>query len=127
MYLVTWALANRADPLTGPDRDLVAETLMHFHGDRFELFVAVVMDDHVHAILRPGQGHPLEKIMHSWKSFTAHQLVKRGRTAPVWTQEYHDRIIREGPHLFEAIKYVRTNPERRWPGVREYKWTIAPA
>lgn len=124
--MVSWALADRSVPLSGPDRDLMADTLMHFNVDRYELRIAVVMDDHVHAILRPQAAHPLEKIMHSWKSFTAHELVKRGRRAPVWTQEYHDRIIRAGPHLEEAIRYVRANPERRWPGISNYKWLIEP-
>ena len=45
-----------------------------FDGDRYVLGHYVVMPNHVHAVVRPLQGHLLKEILHSWKSFTAHEI-----------------------------------------------------
>ena len=93
-----------------------------FDGTRYELGAAVVMDDHVHILVRPFHGFELSGLVHSWKSFSAHKLVKNGRISPVWLDEYHDTIIREGLHYQQAVDYIRSNPMKRWPDVREYQW-----
>ena len=51
----------------------VESALKHFDGERYRLGHYVVMPNHVHALVRPIQGHTLSEILHSWKSFTANQ------------------------------------------------------
>ena len=125
-YAVTWVLADRRRPLEAAERDRVLDSLRHFAGQRYDLLAAVVMEDHVHALLTPFAPYPLSKIMHSWKSFTAHELVKTGRAAPVWLDEYHDTIIRNKVHLNAVIEYIKHNPTMRWPGIARYRWLLLP-
>jgi len=44
--------------------------LQHFDGERYELYACVVMDDYVHALVKPLEDYRLQKLVHSWKSFT---------------------------------------------------------
>jgi REP element-mobilizing transposase RayT len=110
--------------LAPAERDLVAETLRHFDGDRYRLHSAVVMNDHVHALLTPGPDHALAKIMHSWKSYTAHVLVRGGRCSPVWNGDYFDQMIRDEEHFANAVGYIDRNPTVRWPNVTAYRWLL---
>lgn len=126
-YAVTWVLADRRHILNSAERDIVLASLRHFDRERYVLVAAVVMDDHVHALLTPLAANSLSKIMHSWKSFTAHELVKLGRSAPVWLDEYHDTIVRGDAHLGSVIDYIAKNPARRWPEAGSYPWLILPA
>ena len=72
------------------------------------------MDDHVHVIVAPRPGFELSSLLHTWKSFTSHQLVKSlGRVALVWLDESCDRIIRDEQELTEKAHYILTNPQRR--------------
>ncbi len=121
-YHVIWRLHRSQGALRDAERDRVLSAIRFFDGRRYELLVAVVMDDHVHAVLVPAQGHPLERIVHSWKSYTAHELCKRGRRAPVWQDEYYDRILRSDEQLWTAVAYAIWNPCERWPDVQSYPW-----
>ena len=51
------------------------------------------------------------EIIHSVKSFSAHQINRgRRRGGPVWEQERYDRIIRDGKEFLEKWQYIRNNP-----------------
>ena len=84
------------------------------------------MDDHVHVLFTPYSGHQLHTVLHSWKSFTAHTLVKLGRRSPVWVAEYYDTIIRDAPHFASTVSFILDNPSRRWPGIQDYRWLVRP-
>ena len=120
--MVTWALARRDEPLTARERTEVLTTLRYFDGARFDLHAAVVMDDHIHVIVAPYPGYELSRVVHTWKSFSAHRIAVEGRSAPVWQDEYMDTILRRGPHMDNAVSYIRDNPSKRWAGVSRYEW-----
>jgi len=76
---------------------IVADAFLHFDGKRYDLDSFVVMPNHVHVLFRLRAGEVLEKVIHSWKSFTAKAVNKtaqeRGRparTGQVW-QESQER------------------------------------
>ncbi|MBI5494915.1 MAG: transposase [Deltaproteobacteria bacterium] len=120
---MTWRLARGQAVLSDEERTVVCRAIAHFEGTRYTLRAWVVMDDHAHAILRPESGHPLSRILQSWKSFTAHVMVgEHGRVAPVWQEESYDRLIRDDRELDDTTAYVLGNPSRRWPGVEWYPW-----
>ncbi len=81
------------------------------------------MDDHVHVVVAPRDGFSLQKIIHSWKSFTANRLQRDfGRFGIIWQYEYFDRIVRDGDELITKINYILGNPLRKWPELKEYAW-----
>jgi REP element-mobilizing transposase RayT len=101
--------------------DAVANAMKHFDGDRYRLLAWCVMPNHVHAVFRPAPGHQLERILHSWKSFTANQANRLlHRNGPFWQPEYYDHLIRDDADLFHAVEYVLNNP--RAAGLRDWRW-----
>jgi REP element-mobilizing transposase RayT len=85
--------------------------LLHFDTVRYRLFAWVVMPNHVHALLQLVPGRPLDRIVHSWKSYTAKQANRLlGRTGPFWAREYFDRVMRDDGHLVKTAAYIETNP-----------------
>lgn len=104
-------------------KDVIQECLLHFRGQRYDLYAYSVMNDHVHAIVRPLEHFELSKIIHTWKPYTAHQINRlRGLTGMVWQDESMTRIIRSEDELNQKLEYVLTNPQRRWPDAAEYEW-----
>ena len=122
IYFVTWRLVPGKE-LSAPERDLIAAELHHRNEQRYELYAFAVMNDHVHVLLRILDEEPLEKIIHSWKSFTAHAMQRQhGRRGRVWQDEYFDRIIRDEKEFGQKFDYILGNPWARWPELREYLW-----
>jgi REP element-mobilizing transposase RayT len=122
-YFVTWRLHQTQHPLSPDERSSVSNAVNHFNGERYQLIAYVIMDDHAHAVVTPYANCELSSILHTWKSYTSHQLSKKmNRKAPVWQHESYNRIMRNKRELEEKVQYVATNPVRRWPEIREYEW-----
>ena len=112
---------------------IVVDAWKYFDGKRYDLVAYVVMPNHVHLLIKTYEGFPLSKIIHSWKSFTAHEINKHlkpkeicgqnARAPKVWQHEYFDRFIRDEEHFAQAITYIHENPvkaglchhPRKWP------------
>ena len=119
---ITWRLDGTQAPLKVQERDLIVGALRHFDRARYGLLAFVVMDDHVHVMLQPFRTFALERIVHSWKSYSAHVLQKQGRQGRVWARHYFHRVLRTESDYEEKLAAIRTNPQRRWPGVSGYPW-----
>lgn len=77
---------------------------------RFLLHAYVVMPDHLHLLLTPGE-ISLSDIMRSFKSHTAKQIISTlGSGGPIWQSRFHDRAIRGETHFLSAIEYIHQNP-----------------
>ena len=103
----------------------VAQTLQAFDGIRYEVSAWCVMPNHVHAVFGPLREWDLARVLHSWKSFTAHEINRKfGIPEPLWHREYYDHLIRDGEEFRRAVEYVAKNPEKaglhhwRWVGVK---------
>ncbi len=91
---------------------LVGKAFHHFDGERYDLDSFVVMPNHVHVLFRLRTGEVLEKVIHSWKSFTAKEINKAtGRASTLWQEDYWDRIIRNERHLEAVRRYIKENPK----------------
>jgi REP element-mobilizing transposase RayT len=100
---------------------IVAETLKHFHEIRYLLFAWCVMPNHVHVVFRPTGEWSLDRIVHTWKSYSVHatnRLLKRSGT--FWQREYYDHLIRSDVDLYRCVNYVLRNPEKA--GLRSWSW-----
>jgi len=92
---------------------VVAESLRHFDGERIAQIAWVVMPNHVHAVFVLNAAWPLEKIILSWKGFTARRINPLiGRTGNFWQRDYFDRLVRDARHFANCIRYIRRNPTK---------------
>lgn len=99
---------------------IVVDAWTHFDGKRYELVAYVVMPNHVHVLIKTYEGFPVSKVVHSWKSYTAHAINKHlkgrdvggrdARAPKVWQNDYFDRFIRDGRHFAQAVAYIHENP-----------------
>jgi len=122
-YFITWRVLEGTNDLSDRERDVVKETIKHFHDERYRLYALVVMNDHVHVIVQPLGDHELSKIIQGWKSYTANRLQREhGRQGAVWQKDYQYRIIRGEDDLYEKANYIINNPLKRWPDRQDYPW-----
>ena len=90
---------------------LVQSALLFFDGIRYRLIAWVVMPNHVHVLIETIEGHPLQRIVHSWKSFTANKANQiLGRSGRFWFPDYFDRYVRDERHLNNAVRTIHWNP-----------------
>ena len=62
----------------------------------------------------PINGHTLEKITHSWKSYTANEANRLlGRNGAFWQPESYDHLIRGEEDLVHSVEYALSNPVPR--------------
>ena len=107
-YFITFTTHNR-QILQQSHKDCVFEAIRFLDGKKYELYAVVVLDDHVHMVINPVD--TLSKIMHSIKSFTAHEINKASnRSGKLWQDENLDRVIRDEKELLEKINYIANNP-----------------
>ena len=119
-----------ADHLSNPRiAALIRESLYYLNGDKYYLIAFSVMPSHVHAAFQPIDPHeigdaecwhsdeipdskgPLSSIMHSLKSYTAHEANKiLKRTGQFWQHESYDHWVRDDEELQRVVDYIATNP-----------------
>ncbi len=121
IYAITMATRKRRQ-LSPEARTMVLDALRHFHGNRYELFAACVMPDHVHFLVQPwtkekesGDAEAgfwkLSELVRSVKSFSAHEINKaEGTTGSLWEKEQFDRYVRSDRDLAEKFHYIVRNP-----------------
>lgn len=101
--------------------ELLKNALRHFDGERYDLLAWCVMPNHAHVVLKTRAGEDLEKILHSWKSFTSHEINKRnGTSGTIWQKESYDHLIRDGDDLRNQVEYVLDNPVKA--GLGDWEW-----
>ena len=76
-------------------------------------------------LLEPGEradtGTPLSAIMHSLKSYTAHEANKLlGREGSFWQHESYDHWVRDEDDLERIVAYINANPVKA--GLAERSW-----
>ncbi len=136
-YFITFT--TRGGKEMSPEiRDLVLESCRHWHNQKYHLYAATVMPDHVHLLVWPKpidptspktiseKGfHDLSEILHSIKSYTANQIQRRfGWEGAVWERESFDRIVRDEAEFHEKWNYIANNAVRKElaKSPEEYRW-----
>jgi REP element-mobilizing transposase RayT len=107
---------------------LMEETLLHYDGEHYRLVAWCIMPNHIPAIIEVMESHSLQKIIHSWKSYSSHEANKiLQRSGKFWFREYHDRFMRNADHLATTIEYVENNPVKAGlvETKQEWQWSSA--
>jgi REP element-mobilizing transposase RayT len=108
--------------------EVVENALLHFEGEHYALHAWCVMPNHVHTLFTPCGEFKMSKIVHSWKSFTAHECNKvLGRTGKFWEREPFDRYIRNQRHFQNAMAYIENNPVKAGlcEDAKDWRWSSA--
>lgn len=102
---------------------LVADTLLHFDGQRYLLSDFVVMPNHVHVLVCLLGDTDLVKLCFSWKKYSATRLnralARRGR---FWQEESFDHLVRSPEQFHYLRRYIADNPKRA--GLRECEYLM---
>jgi putative transposase len=113
----------------------VRSAIFHFAEVRYHLLAYVVRPSHLHWVFhplpnwsdsiggagfqpakneagrRPAPRTPREIVMHSLKSYTAHECNRLlGRRGEFWQDESYDHWVRDEDELFRIIEYIESNP-----------------
>ncbi|WP_052507579.1 REP-associated tyrosine transposase [Desulfonatronovibrio magnus] len=118
-YFITFRTHNNRK-LSKAARQKLLDSLLYWDKQRWRIFSAVVMPDHVHLLAKPlpkndeGECWKLEEIIHSIKSYSANEINKLDESpgSKVWQTEYYDRIVRDADELSAILTYIYLNPYR---------------
>jgi len=107
---------------------IVEDALLHFDGERYRLLVWCIMPNHVHVLIETCKGYPLNKVVTSWKSFSAKQANGLlGRQGRFWQREYFDRYVRDGEHYRQLVFYIENNPVKAGLVKKAVDWRFGSA
>jgi len=114
--------------LADPDHaGVIAESFGHHDGERYLIHAWVVMPNHVHILFSTRQEFPPQKIVATWKRFTARVInSRRGKSGTLWQEDYFDRMIRDWDHFMNVARYIRRNPVKAGLGPGRYLLQTAP-
>ena len=89
---------------------IVMQSLRHFDGVRYDLDCAVVMPNHVHALVQFRPPTTCKKQCRSWLTYTARILNQQlGRSGPFWQSEAFDHLVRTVEQFEFLQRYIRQN------------------
>ena len=107
---------------------MVENALLYFQGERYAISAWCVMPNHVHAVVTPFSGHTLSEILHSWKSYSAHEINKSLRqSGSVWEQESFDHMVRHERAFEQFVSYTENNPVAAGLCDRPENWQFSSA
>jgi len=91
--------------------EIVASSLQHFDGDRYELTDYVVMPNHVHVLVAfPDEDSSLKQC-ESWKHFTATKIKRLiGSSGRYREQDGFDHLLRSDIQFEYLREYIANNP-----------------
>jgi putative transposase len=77
------------------------------------LLAWVLMPDHAHWLIEPGDRVPLEMVVSRMKAATGVQANRMlARAGPLWDPAFHDRALRSEDDLRAVARYIVANPLR---------------
>ena len=107
---------------------MVQDSLLKFDGTRYHLFAWVVMPNHVHSLMTRFEHYELKDILHSLKSYTAHEANKMlHRSGQFWIEDYFDRYMRNQEHFRKTVQYIENNPVKARLCEKSSDWPFSSA
>jgi len=104
------------------EREVVAQVLQLHRDARCTMLAFVVMDDHVHVLLRCRRGS-VDSVLEAIKTYSAHRLRDvYGRSGAIWQHDWFGRKVQGEEDLRRQTEYIVSNPWKRWPFTEGYPW-----
>jgi type I restriction enzyme R subunit len=103
---------------------IIAESLLHFDGERYRLGDFIVMPNHVHLLAVFPDPKAMEKQISSWLHYTAYRINQSiGAKGHFWQQEPFDHLVRSVEQYEYLRQYIAENPQkaRLKPGEYYYR------
>jgi len=129
-YFVTTDTWQRRGLFRTPAIASIVEDAIFHYRDQGNYLVHrhVVMPDHLHLILTPGNSTTLEKAVQLIKGGSSHEIGKRdGMRFPVWHAGFTEHQIRDQQDFDSHVKYIDENPVKARLAEKstEYRWGSA--
>ena len=100
---------------------IVADSITHFDGERYQLAAWCIMSNHVHLLIQPLGEHTLPSILQGLKTFSAREANKAlSREGTFWKKESYDHLLRDEADFWNQLIYIKDNPTKI--GLTDYKW-----
>ncbi len=98
---------------------IVADTIYHFDGERYDIAAWCVMPNHVHLIIKPLGENQLGEIIRAMKSDSARLANQHiGTTGPFWMEDFYNYIIRDMNDFRNQFAYLVRNPAQ----LKNWQW-----
>ncbi len=122
LYFLTAVTAKRR-PILIRYREHLEEAIRKYRRNiGFDLIAHVVLPDHMHMLLDPGESTP-SKIMQRIKlSFSKRAHNAGFRREPVWQRRFWDHVIRDQEDMNRHIDYIHYNPVKHGLVKRPGDW-----
>jgi putative transposase len=93
-------------------KELMLEYIQKAHEKfDFELINFSIMGNHVHLLIKPGEGEDISRIMQWLLGCFAQEFNRRnGRSGHFWGERFWSRIVTSDEDLENAFEYVSENP-----------------
>jgi putative transposase len=111
----------------------VAEILVHRilacrDKSAYQLHEFVVMPNHFHLLLTPGETTSLEKAVQLIKGGSSHEIHRQtGNHMEIWQVGFHDWTIRDGEDYRTKVGYIQMNPVQARLVERSEDWPFGSA
>jgi len=94
--------------------DMMIETMLVYRQQgAYLLHAFVVMPDHLHFLITPGNTTSLEKAVQLIKGGSSHRIHKAlGRKSEIWQVGFYDWTIRDSADWETEVVYIHQNPVR---------------
>ncbi|HSI72505.1 MAG TPA: transposase [Fimbriimonas sp.] len=90
---------------------VVLEDLLAGSGGHYLTKAAVIMPNHVHAVITLNGDASLGRVMNLLKGRTARAINNvLGKRGSLWQEDYFDRLVRGPDHFEKCVHYVHWNP-----------------
>jgi putative transposase len=130
VYFVTTETWQRRQVFLKPEPSrILLEQLLECRDRRFyKLHAFVVMPEHLHMLITPGQETPLEKAVMMIKGGSSYRIKKELlHSFPIWMSGYHDRWIRDAHEYRIRKQYIELNPVKARLVERPFAYALSSA
>jgi putative transposase len=129
-YFVSSATWERRELFRVPETaDILVQRILACRGKgAYLLHEFVVMPNHFHLLITPGEQTSLEKAIQLIKGGFSHEFHKqRQNRMEIWQVGFHDWTIRDGEDYAAKVRYIHMNPVEARLVERPEEWVFGSA